>query len=228
MAGDDMRIDKDDLLSNPTNRVPIGLCLDVSPSMTGTPIAELNAGVELLFNALKEDRLARLSAEVAIVAFATSAEVILDFRSLDRVEAPPTLVVGGASTDLGAGVSLVLDILDDRKNTYKETGMDYFQPWLVLMTDGQPTSDEHFRSAPRTCDLEEKGKLVVFPIGIGEAADMNVLAMFSKKRQPLRLKGLDFPEFFEWLSKSVVRVSQSRPGEKVQLDTDGIKGWADI
>jgi len=76
--------------------------------------------------------------------------------------------------------------------------------------------------------MEQQGKLVIFPIAIGPAADVSTLAMFSKKRKPLRLKGLNFRDFFEWLSKSVSRVSQSRPGEKVQLDVDGIKGWAEI
>ena len=57
---------------------------------------------------------------------------------------------------------------------------------------------------------------------------MSTLAMFSKKRPPLRLQGLNFKQFFEWLSKSVVRVSQSRPGEKVNLDLEGIKGWAEL
>jgi uncharacterized protein YegL len=228
MSDDSMNIHKDDLLSNPTNRIPIGLCLDVSPSMTGDPIVELNEGVELFFNALKADRVARLSAEVAIVTFATSAQVVLDFQSMERIDTAPKVEVGGDSTNLGSGVSLALDILEDRKNVYKKAGIDYFQPWLVLMTDGQPTSNEHLQSAPRTSSLEREGKLVVFPIGIGPGADMTVLSMFSDKRPALRLKGLSFPEFFEWLSKSVARVSQSRPGEKVQLDIDGIKGWAEI
>ncbi len=228
MSNDSMEIHKEDLLSNPTNRVPIGLCLDVSPSMTGKPVRELNQGVRLFFEALQQDRVARLSAEVALVTFATSSQVILDFQSLDRVESPPAVEIGGESTNLGAGVSLALDILEDRKNVYRKAGIDYFQPWLVLMTDGQPTTDEHLRAALRTCELEGAGKLVVFPIGIGAGADMEVLAMFSQRRKPLKLKGLSFPQFFEWLSKSVVRVSQSRPGEKVQLDTEGIKGWAEI
>lgn len=228
MLENEMEIHKDDLLSNPTNRVPIGLCLDVSPSMMGEPIQELNEGVGQFFSALREDRVARLSAEVAIVTFSGSAEVALDFQSLERVESPPTVEIGGESTNLGAGVSLALGILEDRKAVYREAGIDYFQPWLVLMTDGQPTTDEHLRAGPRSRALERDGKLVVFPIGIGPGADMGVLAMFSEKRQPLRLKGLNFAQFFEWLSKSVVRVSQSRPGENLKLDTAGVKGWAEI
>jgi uncharacterized protein YegL len=138
------------------------------------------------------------------------------------------VVATGGSTNLGAGVNLALDLLARRKDEYKRAGIDYFQPWLVLMTDGQPTTNEHIAAASRTCTMEQQGKLVVFPVAIGLAADLPTLGMFSNKQQALRLKGLSFRDFFQWLSKSVSRVSQSRPGERIQLDVAGIKGWAEI
>ena len=57
---------------------------------------------------------------------------------------------------------------------------------------------------------------------------MDVLAKFSPKRTPLKLKGLNFREFFAWLSKSVSKTSQSMPGEDVKLDFEGIKGWGEL
>jgi uncharacterized protein YegL len=228
MAKDLMIVRIEDLLHNPTNRVPIALCLDVSGSMSGAPMQELNEGVRLFFEALQADPIAKASAEVAIVSFADRAEIVLDFQGLDRVTQPPVLASTGGSTSLGEGVNLALDLLETRKQEYQKAGVDYFQPWLVLMTDGQPTSSAHKQAGPRACEMEGRGKLVVFPIGIGSGADMSTLAMFSKKRPPLRLQGLNFRQFFEWLSKSVVRVSQSRPGERVTLDLEGIKGWATL
>ena len=108
--------------------------------------------------------------------------------------------------------------------------MDYYQPWLVLMTDGAPNGDydELSRAIKRTAEMANQKKLSVFPIGIGNDADMEVLARFSPKRNPLKLKGLKFREFFEWLSQSVSQTSQSIPGEIVPLDTDKIKGWASL
>ena len=85
---------------------------------------------------------------------------------------------------------------------------------------------EHLSVAIQACELEARRNLTVIPIGIGGAADMKVLEMFSRKRPPLRLKGLQFTEFFQWLSKSVVRVSESQPGERVQLDP--FSGWGNI
>ena len=228
MSRDLMIVRTEDLLLNPTNRVPIALCLDASGSMDGNPMNELNEGVRLFFNALHSDPIAQASAEVAIIAFSDTAQVVLDFQGLSGVDSPPELASTGGLTNLGGGVSLALDCLEARKQEYQKAGVDYFQPWLVMMTDGLPTTAEHKQAGPRTCNLEAEGKLVVFPIGIGSGADMATLAMFSKKRPPLRLSGLNFRQFFEWLSKSVVRVSQSRPGEKVSLDLEGIKGWAEL
>jgi uncharacterized protein YegL len=128
---------------------------------------------------------------------------------------------------MGAGVNLALDTLDRRKATYSQSGVLYYQPWLVLMTDGAPT-DNIDVAVKRVVDLVEAKKLTVFPIGIGAGADMNTLARFSPNRPPLRLDGLKFNEFFEWLSKSVARVSRSTPGDTVKLDLEGLAGWAEL
>lgn len=218
-------IRQQDLVTNPTPRVPICLVLDTSSSMEGAPINELNDGVKTFFDAILSDEIARSSAEISIVIFGNTASQILDFSSIEK-QTIPNLNANG-STPMGAAVNLALDLLERRKKEYSSAGVDYYQPWIVLMTDGQPTDDIN-SSVQRTCGLIEKRKLTIFPIGIGKDADLSVLARFSPKRPPLRLKGLNFKEFFEWLSKSVSKVSQSTPGEKVNLDLDGIKGWAEL
>ena len=48
----------EDLVNNPTARVPVCLCLDVSGSMNGEPIHELNEGVRMFYNAIQEDETA--------------------------------------------------------------------------------------------------------------------------------------------------------------------------
>lgn len=227
MAYDLMKME--DLVENPSARVPVCLCLDVSGSMEGAPIAELNNGVSLFFDAIREDEVAMYSAEIGIVTFGDGVQNVMDFCSLERNPLVPHLNASGL-TPMGEAVNLALDKLEERKQMYKKVGVDYYQPWLVLMTDGVPNGDpkELERAIARTVEMVGAKKLTIFPIGIGSSADMSILARFSPNRAPLRLQGLKFNEFFSWLSKSVSKTSQSIPGEKVELDVEGIKGWGTL
>ncbi|ONI42899.1 hypothetical protein AN640_06975 [Candidatus Epulonipiscium fishelsonii] len=220
----------EDLVNNPTPRIAVCLCLDTSYSMRGTRIKELNEGVRLFYEAIKEDEMAFYSAEISIVTFGKNGAVcLIDFASLELQPDVPRLIAEGM-TPMGEAVNLALDLLEDRKKEYRDKGVDYYQPWLVLMTDGEPNGSdiELSRSINRTVDLLEQKKLTIFPIGIGAEADMNILKKYSPNRQPLKLKGLKFKEFFAWLSNSVSKVSQSTPGESVKLDIEAISGWATL
>lgn len=229
MYNNNLLLRQEDLVNNPTARVPVCLCLDTSGSMNGSPIDELNEGVRLFYEAIREDETAMYSAEISIITFGGNAELVEDFANIDRQPEAPILRAEGL-TPMGEAVNLALDCLERRKQEYKDKGVDYYQPWLVLMTDGAPNglASELTRAINRTVEMVNGKKLTVFPIGIGKDADMEVLKQFSPSRNPLKLQGLKFREFFTWLSKSVSRTSQSTPGEKVPLDVDGIKGWGEL
>lgn len=242
-----------DLVENPTPRVPICLCLDTSGSMgavegdcvltgetifedgrewnvvTGgtSRIDELKSGLELFYDAIKDDEMAIYSAEICIVTFDNRARCIVDFANIERQGELPELVAQG-DTAMGEGVNLALDLLERRKQEYKDKGVDYYQPWLVLMTDGAPngSNSEYMRAVKRTVDMVNSKKLTVFPIAIGDETELSSLNNFSPKRPALKLQGLKFKEFFSWLSKSVSKTSQSTPGESVKLDP--VDGWAEL
>ncbi|OWV13939.1 VWA domain-containing protein [Fibrobacter sp. UWB5] len=219
----------EDLENNPSTRVPVCLVLDTSGSMSGDPINELSEGVRLFYDAVRSDETALYSAEISVVTFGGTVTRKTDFNTLEHQSETPEFYANGG-TPMGEAMNMALDMLEQRKSEYKSSGVDYYQPWIVLMTDGRPNGDnsELSRAIQRTCDMVNERKLTVFPIGIGEEADMDVLARFSPKRPPLKLQGLNFKEFFAWLSKSVSKVTQSSPGDKIKLDTDGINGWAEL
>lgn len=219
---------QEELVSNPTPRVPVCLCLDVSGSMSGQPIQELNKGIQLFYDAIRNDEAAFYSAEISIVTFGgTKAQAVKDFASLQIEPNPPILQASGL-TPMGEAVNLALDLLEQRKSEYQDAGVDYYQPWLVLMTDGAPngSASEQDRAIRRVTTLVNTKKLTVFPIGIGRDADMYTLGKFSPKRDPLKLIGLNFSDFFEWLSQSVTATSQSMLGESVPLPPPN--GWATL
>lgn len=220
---DDTCITEQDLLENPTARVPVLLCLDTSGSMSGQPIRELAEGVELFYREVTEDELACHSVEIAIVTFGGTVQTHADFGPVQQ--RPDLSFTASGATPMGRAVLEGLRRLEERKSDYKSHGVDYYQPWLVLMTDGAPT-DDITEAASRCSALVEARQLTVFPIGIGPQANLETLARFSPRRTPLRLQGLEFRKFFEWLSKSVQRVSASIPGQSVPLPAP--TGWSSV
>ena len=236
----------DDLFDNPSARVPVCLCLDVSDSMNaviGRPstgytnkvfrdgkwygvsaddsavsrLDKLQEGLKEFYDTIKNDDDARFSAEISVVTFSDRAELLLDFATVDRFDTLPQLTASG-ETSMGDGINLALDKLLARKEHYKKVGIGYYQPWLVLMTDGEANLNypELVRAENRIKELVEESKLTVFPIGIGPDADFNLLNRLSPKRPAVRLKAFKFKELFEWLSKSVSTVVKTlQPGDSV-------------
>ncbi|WP_051436767.1 vWA domain-containing protein [Brachyspira alvinipulli] len=192
------------LINNPNPRVPVCLILDTSGSMSGDPIEELNDGVELFLDAIKSDEKARWAAEIAIISFGGVVNVCSDFQGVDRINFKRFYADGG--TPMEEGVMKGIELLEKRKNDYKTRGVPYYQPWMVIMSDGYPDY-EPSKAYQITYQMSQNRKLVCLPLGVQDA-DMQVLSKFSTK-PALKLRGINFKDFFEWLSKSVQAVSQS-------------------
>ncbi len=88
----------------------------------------------------------------------------------------------------------------------------HLQPQIFKASGATPMGDvpEPFESAAeRVRELEAANGVNVFAIGVGGYADFEQLSKLSDVRQPLRLKGLSFAEFFLWLSASMSAASTS-------------------
>ena len=197
-----------DFASNPEPRCPCILLLDVSGSMSGRPINELNAGLVTFRDELLADPLALKRVEQP---FTSAANFF-----------PPILFAQG-DTPMGAAITKALDMVEERKREYRANGISYYRPWIFLITDGAPT-DEWQAAANKVFQGEEDKKFAFFSIGV-QGADMKTLAQISV-RQPLPLQGLQFRELFSWLSSSLRSVSRSTPGTEVVLEAP--KGWTSV
>lgn len=205
---------------NPEPRCPCLLLLDTSGSMAGQAIAELNAGLRAFYEELQSDSLAIKRVEVALISFGP-VRTISEFTTADCYLDPTLEAVG--DTPLGEAILRGIDLIRRRKDEYRANGISFYRPWIFLITDGSPT-DEWQAAAAAVREGEASKSFAFFAIGV-EKADMNTLRQISV-RQPLRLQGLKFREFFQWLSNSMKSASRSNPGDRIHLPPPS--GWSEI
>uniref|UniRef100_B8HU31 von Willebrand factor type A n=1 Tax=Cyanothece sp. (strain PCC 7425 / ATCC 29141) TaxID=395961 RepID=B8HU31_CYAP4 len=219
-----MVVGQPEFVENPENRCPVILLLDTSGSMAGAPIEALNNGLLAFKDAVIQDEQAALRVDLAIVTFGP-VQLVQDFITIDQF-IPPQLKAQGL-TPMGEAINYALDLLENRKVAYRNNGIQYYRPWLFLITDGAPNRDSPWiQSADRIRNAERERKLSFFAVGV-QGADMNTLSQIAPpERPPLLLHGLDFRSMFQWLSDSMVRVSSSTVGgEMVVLPP---VGWGQI
>jgi uncharacterized protein YegL len=217
--------DKVEFAENPEPRVPCVLVVDTSASMQGVKIDELNKGLKFYKEELLADPLAAKRVEVAIVTFGGRVNRLVDFSTAANFDPPTLQVIGG--TPMGEAITVALDMIEERKNSYRAHGIAYYRPWIFLITDGEP--NDHWKPViSRIKAGEEQKSFCFFAVGV-EGAHMDILEELCV-RKPLWLQGMKFREMFSWLSNSQQAVSRSTPGDEVPLENpmSGPRGWAAV
>lgn len=203
----------------PTNigetHLPCAILVDTSSSMSGGAIQELNEGIKTFIETLREDSQAMGRVEVCVIAFASDVTVSVPYTPADEFD-PPHFEASGC-TAMNQAIMTALDMLEDRKNTYRQNGVKWYRPWLFLMTDGGATDPEVKTSVlQRLSEYSEKKKVNFFPMGIGEYADYAGLKDYANGGVVLKADASSFKNSFVWLSHSLSVVSNSNPGDRVQ------------
>ena len=197
-----------EFVDNPENRCPVLLLVDTSASMEGAPLAALNAGLAAFKYDVEQDELAALRVELALITFGQDVTVVQEFIPVDAFT--PRQFEASGKTPLGDALIQAMDLLEARKAIYRQNGVQYYRPWVFLITDGAPTDGELWQDAARRMrQLEAENRLSFFVIAV-EGADMEILSHIAPLgRPPMALQDLRFEELFRWLSASVRRVSST-------------------
>ncbi len=206
---------------NASNRLPIVLCLDISPSMTlENRMKNLNDALRLFFSELKTDKKVYNAAEITFVTFSTDVYADKNFLTLDEAEKRTFTPVKEGGSQISKAVLKSIEILEERLSVYDDSDIDYYMPFLVLVTDGDPdstdntvTRDRAIASIHRHCELSgSQGNLIApYIIGVGNDVTRGTLDKMAEKftgeaiivNGDVSKQGQTFKELFAFISKSV-------------------------
>lgn len=197
-------------------RLPIYFLVDVSESMVGTPIEQVQEGMRTIIQNLRVDPYALETAFVSIIVFAGKARMLSPLTELYKFY-PPTFPIGGG-TSLARGLECLMDDIDRsvQKTTLEQKGD--WKPIIFLFTDGNPTDD--CEAAFRRWNDRYRGHCSLVAVSIGDNVNVATLARLTD--DILLLKETDaesFSKFFKWVTASIKTTSMSVS----EQDTDGVK-----
>lgn len=91
-------------------RLPIYFLVDVSESMVGEPIQQVQDGMRMIVQELRTNPYALETAYISVIAFAGKAKSVTPLTELYKFY-PPTFTIGGG-TSLGAALNFLMDDMD--------------------------------------------------------------------------------------------------------------------
>jgi uncharacterized protein YegL len=187
-------------------RLPIYFLIDVSESMVGEPIEQVQEGIASIIKELKTDPYALETVWVSIIGFAGKSKIITPLQ--DVITFYPPKIPIGSGTSLSKGLEELMNSIDRDivKTTYERKGD--WKPVIFLFTDGIPTDDSTKAIDRWNADYRTKSNLII--ISIGDNTNVNLLGKLSE--QVLMFNNTDsnsYKEFFKWVTASIRATSEN-------------------
>jgi uncharacterized protein YegL len=200
--------------------MPFYLICDVSASMT-RDIPALNEGIRKLRRAIVAQPQVDDVAQVGIITFSSSAQVVLPLAQMSE-EQMPTLRSQG-STNYGAAFQLLAQTIRQDVARLKAQRLKVYRPCAYFLTDGQPTDGswlQTFGSAltyNKAAGTGMKGHPLFVPFGFRDASEdvLKKLAYPPEKARYFHTKTHNIEEaltgILDLIMKSVISSGLSVP-----------------
>ncbi|MGV8815984.1 MAG: TerY-C metal binding domain-containing protein [Gelidibacter sp.] len=187
-------------------RLPIYFLIDVSESMVGDQIQQVEEGMATIIKTLKTDPNAIETVWVSIIIFAGQAKTLVPLQELINFYPPKFPIGSGTSLSKGLG-HLMYEL---RKNTVKTTQevKGDWKPIVFLFTDGVPTDNTKNAISEWKLDWAKTANLVA--ISFGSETDTEQLSELTEN--VLHFKNTDtnaYKQFFKWVTDSIKTSSES-------------------
>jgi uncharacterized protein YegL len=156
--------------------LPFYLVCDESYSMQGPPLDAINQELPELYRAIATEPAVADRARLGIIAFSSTAEVLLPLADLNDVHSVPQLTPRGA-TNYGAAFSLLKSTIEQDVAALKQAGHVTYRPTVFFLTDGLPTDEWHVEHKNLVShDFRAHPNILAFGFGDADPATLQQVA----------------------------------------------------
>ncbi|EKQ7210327.1 hypothetical protein L378_01698 [Klebsiella pneumoniae MGH 32] len=193
--------------TTPTARpLPVVLLLDISGSMSGEKIENLNKAVRDMLDAFAQEEKMETEILVSVITFGDQVELHVPYIRASQVQWQGLQASG--MTPMGTALEMAKDMIEDKETTPSRA----YRPTIVLVSDGQP--NDRWERPMEDFILEGRSsKCDRMAMAIGRDADEAVLKRFIEGT-PHDLfyaeNAGQMHEFFQRVTMSVTLRTQSR------------------
>ncbi|MDR6561296.1 MULTISPECIES: TerY-C metal binding domain-containing protein [unclassified Arcicella] len=205
-------------------RLPIYFLIDVSESMVGDPIQQVEDGIATIIKAIKTDPYAIETVWISIIVFAGQAKTLVPLQEVVSFYPPRFPIGGGTSLSNGLG-HLMFELRRNIVKTTMEQKGDW-KPIVFLLTDGVPTDDT---KAAITEWKQHWGKTAnMVAISFGNGTDLSLLNELTDNVLTFNnATPEDYRKFFKWITDSIktssISVENNNSGfEMAKLDDSSL------
>jgi len=185
--------------------------LDTSGSMAGEKIRNLNEGLNRFKTEVCKNEQTKNILDVAIIEFNSNHRIVQEFCPIEYMDNVNLNATGG--TLMSPAIRKALEMVNERSRFYRKSGSEPYKPWVILISDGQPDSNDNINIvAEEIRAMESAGKVTFRSLGV-IGYDPKTLHILSGEKV-MKLEGTNFTDFFDWVNKSMRSVSQSSPSER--------------
>jgi len=186
--------------------LPVVLLLDVSSSMSGDKIENLNKAVEDMLDTFAQEEKMETEILVSVITFGNQVELQVPYTKASQMQWQGLQANG--MTPMGTALKMAKVMIEDKETTPSRA----YRPTVVLVSDGQPNDSwerplEDFISEGRSSKCDRMA------MAIGRDADETVLKRFIEGT-PHDLfyaeNAGQLHEFFQRVTMSVTMRTQSK------------------
>jgi uncharacterized protein YegL len=156
--------------------VPIYLVVDVSASMF-REIPAVNDAIASVVDYLRNDPLLMDRIRLSVITFSSQAETVLPMTSVEEIQSPPKVELGGG-TSYNAPLRVLLARIPADIDALKRSGYRVARPIVFFLSDGMPDDGSWQRSLDVLNDNRYRPVFLAFGIGM---ADPSVLAQLASR-----------------------------------------------